>query len=268
MKRMGQWLRKFFFPPAGTPTWIKILPYAAMGVLTLLVLTAGAYTWEYTNSPGFCGTSCHTMPPEYTAYLTSPHARIDCVDCHIGKSFIATRITRKVGDIKHVTATIFKNYEFPILARDLRPARDTCERCHSPEKFSDDSLRTIQRFDNDLANTPRTIYLILKTGGGSKRLGLGRGIHWHIVNKVYYLPTDPEQQVIPYVRVVENDGSISEYTAINSDVRPDQIDPKNLVEMDCITCHNRITHLVPMPEGSVTRCPFGAIHATMRASAV
>ncbi len=251
MKRFIQWLKSFFLPPEGTPTWLRVLPYAVLGVLTMLLLVGAAYGWEYTNSPEFCGTSCHTMPPEYTSYLTSPHARVDCVDCHIGKGFIATRITRKAGDLKHVTATIFKNYEFPITAGELRPARETCEKCHFPEKFSDDSLREIKRFENDVENTPESTYLILKTGGGSERLGLGRGIHWHIENQVEFLPLDGREQQIPYVRVVEDDGSVSEYVDIEANIDVDAINPEDLVEMDCITCHNRITHLVLTPEDTV-----------------
>jgi len=251
MNRIKTWLRSFFFPPADASRWVRLLPYAFLGVLTLLLLTAGAYAWDYTNSPPFCGESCHTMPPEYTAYLVSPHARIDCVDCHIGKGFIATRITRKAGDLKHVFATAFKTYEFPIRAHDLRPARETCELCHSPEKFSDDSLREIKRFGNDAANSPTSIYLVLKTGGGSKREGLGRGIHWHIQNQVFFYSSDPEQQEIPYVRVVEDDGSISEYVDIEAQIDPATIDPADLEEMDCINCHNRITHMVFTPEDTV-----------------
>src|SRR4030067_1498884 len=173
MKTLFRVIKNFFFPPTGSPRWLRIAPYATLGVLTFILLIAAAYGWEYTNSPAFCGTSCHTMPPEYTAYLVSPHARIDCVDCNIGKGFIATRITRKAGDLKHVTATLFHNYEFPIRAGDLRPARETCELCHFPDKFSDDSLREIKSFANDLDNTPISTFLTLKTGGGSKRQGLG-----------------------------------------------------------------------------------------------
>lgn len=251
MKKVFKWIKSILLPPASAPLWVRLLPYILLGILTLLVLTAGAYAWDYTNSPEFCGQVCHTMPPEYTAYLTSPHARIACVDCHIGKGFIATRITRKAGDIKHVMATLFKTYEFPIHAKDLRPARETCERCHFPEKFSDDSLREIKHFAPDTENTPTTIYLVLKTGGGSKRLGLGRGIHWHIENKVYYLPLDEREQEIPYVRVVMEDGTVSEYFDIEADLKPEQIDPAKLKEMDCITCHNRITHLIYTPEATV-----------------
>ena len=251
MKKFFHKIKLFFFPPAGTPRWLRVLPYAVLGVFTLILLTAGAYTWEYTNSPEFCGTSCHTMPPEYTAYLTSPHARIACVDCHIGKGFIATRITRKAGDLKHVVKTAFKSYEFPIRADDLRPARETCELCHFPEKFSDDSLRRIRTYGDDKANTPEDIYLSLKTGGGSARQGLGKGIHWHIENPIYYYASDPEEQEIPYVKYTLEDGTVKEYIDIESGIDPASINPDELKEMDCITCHNRITHLVTPPEETI-----------------
>ncbi len=251
MKRIRQWLHNFFFPPEGSPMWLRVLPYAVLGVLTLLLLTASAYAWDYTNSPEFCGTACHTMPPEFTSYLTSPHARIDCVECHIGRGFIATRITRKAGDARHIFATLFKTYEFPIQAEQLRPARETCERCHFPEKFSSDTLKEIKQFDTDINNTPMSLFLLMKTGGGSERLGLGRGIHWHIENKVFYLPTDDREQEIPYVRVVEDDGSISEYVDITAQLDPAEVDESQLKEMDCITCHNRITHLIATPEDTV-----------------
>jgi nitrate/TMAO reductase-like tetraheme cytochrome c subunit len=248
MKKYKSTLKKFFFPPEGTPLWIRILPYAALGVLTLVVLVSSAYAWDYTNSPEFCGEACHTMPPEYTAYLTSPHARVDCVDCHIGEGFITTRITRKAGDAKHIISLAFKDYEFPITAKQMRPARETCELCHFPEKFSDDSLREIKHFGNDTYNTPSSTYLVMKTGGGSKRIGLGQGIHWHIENPVYYFASDHAEIDIPYVQVIGEDGSITEYIDIESDIDPDQIVPEDLQEMDCITCHNRITHLVNPPE--------------------
>ncbi len=244
-------LKRFFFPPHSSSIWVRILPYAVLGVLTIILLGAGAYGWEYTNSAEFCGTSCHTMPPEYTAYLVSPHARIACVDCHIGKGFIATRITRKAGDLKHVFATAFNTYQFPIRAHDLRPARETCELCHFPDKFADDSLREITTYEDNLENSRLSIYLTLKTGGGNQREGLGRGIHWHIQNKVTYLATDPEEQDIPYVKVENSDGTSVEYLDIETDLNPDTIAATDLKEMDCITCHNRITHLVPSPQKTV-----------------
>ncbi len=248
-------ISKFFFPPPESPRWLRILPYALLGVLTLVVFGVSGYIWERTNSPEFCGTACHTMPPEYTTYLISPHARVDCVECHIGRGFIATQVTRKAGDIKHIVSMslAFKTYEFPIHADDLRPARETCERCHFPEKFSDDSLREIKHFGNDPNNTPTSIYLTLKTGGGTKRLGLGRGIHWHIENQVYYLALDRMEQQIPYVEVIEEDGSVTEYLEVGSEIDPETIEADELRLMDCITCHNRITHMILTPEATIDK---------------
>ncbi|MGD2058521.1 MAG: NapC/NirT family cytochrome c [Anaerolineales bacterium] len=253
LRRFGSKLKSFFFPPTDAPLSRRILPYAALGVVTLLFLIAAAYGWDYTNSPEFCGTACHTMPPEFNAYLISPHARVDCVECHIGRGFIATRITRKAGDMKHIFATMFKTYEFPIEAGELRPARETCERCHFPEKFSADTLVELKRFEPNIDNTPISIYLTLKTGGGSERQGLGRGIHWHIENPVYYYATDRAEQNIPYVQVVQDDGSVVEYLNLDANMNPENIRQDQLKEMDCITCHNRITHLVYPPEDTINQ---------------
>ena len=252
-KRIRAALHNFFFPPRGSARWVMILPYAVLGVLTLSLLVGGAYAWDYTNSPSFCGTSCHTMPPEYAAYQVSPHARIACVECHIGREFIGNQIFRKAGDVKHIIAMTFTTYEYPIRVKSMRPARETCEKCHSPEKFSDDSLRVISHFTDDKNNIPYSIYLVLKTGGGAKREGLGRGIHWHIASKVYYYPTDSEEQEIPFVRVVNEDGSTVDYVDVESDFDSSNIDSSKLKEMDCITCHNRITHRIYTPEESVDR---------------
>ncbi len=250
-QRLRRWLSNFFFPPLGTPRWRRILPYAVLGVLTLIVLTTGTYAWEYTNSPSFCGTSCHTMPPEYAAYQVSPHARVACVECHIGRGFIATRITRKAGDIQHVIDMTFESYEFPIYADKLRPARETCEQCHFPAKFSDDSLRRNISFQDDEENSPISIYLAMRTGGGTRRQGLGRGIHWHVENDIWFVPTDDLQQEIPYVRVVGVDGEESVYVALNSEYSVEELEGMEQQRMDCITCHNRISHYILPPEQAV-----------------
>ena len=247
-RRMGTALHNFFFPPAGSKMWVRVLPYALLGVLTFIVLISAAYGWQYTNSPEFCGTTCHTMPPEYNSYLDSPHARVDCVECHIGRGFIANQISRKAGDLRHVTATLFHNYEYPIIATNMRPARDTCEKCHNPDKFSDDSLRETKRFQDDKNNTPYSTFLTFKTGGGSARQGLGKGIHWHVENPIKYYATDQLQENIPFIRVLNDDGTYTEYTDIASSFNPADLDESELREMDCMTCHNRVTHLVPMPE--------------------
>jgi nitrate/TMAO reductase-like tetraheme cytochrome c subunit len=244
-------LTRFFHPLPTSPRWMLILPYAVLGVLTLLVIVGGVHGWEYTNSSVFCGTACHTMPPQDTVYKESPHANVTCEECHIGRASFGDQLMRKTQGIKETYYEIFKLYEYPIRAKALRPARDTCEKCHQPETFSDDSLRVINRFADNLDNTGSSIYLIMKTGGGSKRDGLGRGIHWHIVNKVEYYATDELSQEIPYVRVYNDDGTVTEYVDAESEFDKSSMDASQLKTMDCVTCHNRITHEFKFPHESV-----------------
>lgn len=247
------WIRikRFFFPPPDTPISKRLLPYGMLGFLTIGALFSFGYGWTYTNSSEFCGTTCHTMPPEYSAYLQSPHARVNCVECHIGRDIFTTQFTRKAGDLRHVVLTITQDYEFPIHSRQMRPARDSCEKCHFPEKFSDDSLRVRQTYASDEENTSTSTFLVMKTGGGSKREGLGRGIHWHIENQVMFLATDRLQQDIPYVRVTTDDGEVTEYYDVSAGLTPEDIEGQFLERMDCINCHNRVTHNMPYPEQSI-----------------
>jgi hypothetical protein len=176
---------------------------------------------------------------------------VTCEECHIGRASFVDQLTRKSQGLKETYYQIFRLYEFPIRAKALRPARDTCEKCHEPETFSDDSLRVISRYGSDLNNTQSRIYLILKTGGGAKREGLGRGIHWHIVNQVEYYPLDELDQEIPYIRVHNDDGTVTEYTDVESAFDTSTLDESKLVTMDCVTCHNRVTHEFAYPEDSV-----------------
>ncbi len=251
MKMIKASLMKFFFPPDHSPRWLVLLPYAVLGVLTLLLMVGGAYGWEYTNSPAFCGEACHTMPPEYAAYQVSPHAEVSCVECHIGRAFIGNQIWRKAGDVKHIVALAFTTYQYPIYAHDMRPSSFSCEECHSPSKFSDDSLRKIEHFSDDEDNTPYSTYLVLKTGGGSEREGLGRGIHWHIENDVYFYADDLRDQNIPYIRVVDDGGIVDEYFDIEADFDANSLVESELEKMDCITCHNRISHRIYTPGESM-----------------
>jgi len=249
--KLREGLRKFFFPSPNAPRWMLVLPYAVLGVLTLVLLFGGIHAWEYTNSPGFCGTVCHTMPPQNAVYLESPHANVTCEECHIGRASFTSQLTRKSQGLKETYYQLFNLYEYPIRAKALRPAIETCEKCHQPEAFQDDSLRNIARFKSDASNTLSTTYLVMKTGGGAKREGGGRGIHWHIVNPVYYYSPDSLNQEIPYVRVVNDDGTFTEYIDIESGIEPSSIDTNQLKQMDCITCHNRVTHEFMPPTDSV-----------------
>ncbi len=244
-------VKRIFSPPPGSPRWMVVLPYTILGIFVVAILAGGAYGWEYTNSPAFCGTTCHTMPPQDATYKVSPHANVYCTECHIGRAFVGTQLARKTEDVYEIYSMVFSLYEFPIRATRTKPDLLTCEKCHLPETFSSDTLQKITHYQNDLNNTSTTTYLILKTGGGAKREGLGRGIHWHIINPVYYYSNDIENQIIPYVRVLNDDGTYTEYVDIESGFDPASLDESKLKQMECTTCHNRVSHNFKPPEVSI-----------------
>lgn len=244
-------VKRFFFPPAGSPGWMFVLPLGVVLVLGVILLAGGTYGWEYTNSPQFCGPTCHTMPPQNVTYLKSPHSNVTCEECHIGRASFGNQLMRKSQGLKETWDTVFNLYTYPIYAEALRPARDTCEKCHKPEAFLGDKFRAITHFQDTADNTPYNVYLILKTGGGAKHEGQGLGIHWHIVNKVEYYEADPLGQTIPYVRVYNDDGSTTEYTDVEAGFDPSTMDASKLRTMDCTSCHNRVSHNFKTPTASM-----------------
>src|SRR6201993_3322258 len=234
---------------------------AVISFLTFLVVfatvsAAGSYkAYEYTDSVQFCGQLCHTvMNPEFTAYQLSPHARVACVDCHVG-SGATWYVKSKLSGARQVYAATFKTFPRPIPTpvHNLRPAQDTCEQCHWPKKFYGGQLKVFTHYANDDKNTVRQIRMLIKTGGGDPATGAPEGIHWHmnISNEINYVATDDKRQVIPYVYVKDHQGRVTEYLAKDSNLTKEQIakSPKRL--MDCVDCHNRPTHIYVPPDLSV-----------------
>ena len=242
-------------------TWFRSIPRLLAWVLAIgtflfvmaFAVVASATAWEYTNSPEFCGTTCHTMPPEYTAYQVSPHARVACVDCHLGQESFRQAVPAKAKEITHVTNALFNTYDPPIYVKSLRPARDTCEKCHNPDKFSFDTFSQFSRFNTDENNSEDRHYMTFKTGGGKEEQGLGRGIHWHIDSEVYFYSDDPLKQTIPYVKTIAKDGTVTEYFDFEAGLPPDfgEINADKLKQMDCTDCHNRISHNFRSPNDSM-----------------
>jgi len=249
MKRFFGAIRRFFLPPADAKTFRRLVPLLAVALIMVLGFSVSAYAWEESNSSVFCGTACHTMPPEYVTYQNSAHTNVTCEDCHMGRDRLPIMIQRKVTySWQTGTAMLLGSYEFPIRAKNMAPAREACENCHKPEKFSTDTLREIPHFADDEDNTASSTYLVVKTGGGSSRQGLGFGIHWHIENPVQFYASDGVlQQDIPYIVVTQADGTQVEYVDVESGFDPSTVKPEELVTMDCITCHNRAAHMVDDP---------------------
>ena len=237
---------------------------AAAFVLSFIVIFAlmsavGSYrAYEFTDSVQFCGQLCHSvMSPEYTAYQQSAHARVGCVECHVG-SGASWYVKSKLSGARQVYYTAMGTYPRPIPTpvHNLRPAADTCEQCHWPKKFWGSQLKVFSHYGTDEQNTPRVLRLLIKTGGGDPSTGQeAGGIHWHmnINNHMTYIATDEQRQVIPWVRMEDNKGNIVDFTTKDNPPTQAQIDAGAKRKMDCIDCHNRPSHVYTPPDISVDR---------------
>ena len=250
-KRPRKALRKFFLPPQGSRRWRRALPWMTLLVILVGLVVGAAHAWAWTNSSAFCGTTCHTMPPQYASYQLSAHSRVSCVECHIGREFVGKQLPRKAEHAQFIFQMAFGLYKYPVYVKGMRPARDACETCHTPAKFSNDSLVVKPHFALDESNTASSTQLVMHIGGGMQREGLGYGIHWHVENKVEFSSTDPLDQDIPYIRVTKPDGTVMEYTDATAGLDTSTVKQVDLKTMDCMTCHNRVSHAIPYPDQSV-----------------
>jgi hypothetical protein len=199
---------------------------------------------EYMDSVQFCGQVCHkVMQPEYAAYQDGAHSRVPCVECHIG-SGASWFAKSKLSGTRQVFAVTFNTYSRPIASpvQNLRPARDTCEQCHWPDKFHGDLVRKIYEYGDDEKNTESVTTLQMHVGGGVTAGGPVPGIHWHVsgATQIEYIATDDKRQVIPYVRLKDRNGKVTEYYA--EGVTPEQLQKGERRTMDCMDCHNRPAH--------------------------
>lgn len=227
------------------------------GVLTVLfiILTYSGYNgFLLTESVGFCGKTCHTqMGPEMAAYEHSPHARVACVECHVG-SGATWYMHSKVNGVSQLVGVLTGSYDRPIPTpiKGLRPARETCEECHWSEKSWGSQLYQRAHFRYDENSTPEQISMLIKTGGGGEA---GAGIHWHmaIENKVTFVAEDEKLQDIPWVQVKRRDGSVTDYFRTERRLDDAAIGALPHRTMDCMDCHNRPAHTFEAPDVAVDR---------------
>jgi len=224
-----------------------------VGVTTLANLAIGSQlsyrAVSYMDSVTFCGLTCHKiMIPEYTAYQQSPHSRVECVGCHIGPG-ASWFVKSKMSGLNQVFNYALNTYPRPIPTpvTSLRPARETCEACHWPQRFSGDRLRVINKYGDDEKNSMTRTVLMMHVGGGNGGIGI-HGRHVGAGEEVEYA-SDPSRQKIEWVRYKAPDGKVTVYRAADA-----KAGVENALEhrvMDCIDCHNRPSHNYELPQRAV-----------------
>jgi nitrate/TMAO reductase-like tetraheme cytochrome c subunit len=233
----------------------RIILFGCGGVGFILLSAFGSYqTYHYSESTAFCGQVCHAaMNPEFVTYQRSAHARVDCVQCHVGAG-AEYYIKAKINGTHQLIAYTLDNYSRPIETpvKNLRPARETCEKCHWPEKFRGNVEVNFSHFLSDKKNTPYTARMLLHVNKG-EGVGATGGIHWHVssTEKVEYFAADPKRQDIPWMRVTNlKDGTARVFRTEAFKGEP----PANQIRvMDCMDCHNRPAHVFPTANESVEK---------------
>jgi hypothetical protein len=226
-------------------------------VLTLINLiffgTISARMLHFMDKPVFCGTACHVMEPEWTTYQASPHAHVACVSCHVGEG-VGALIDSKINGLYQVLSVSLNLYEKPIPTpvHQLRPARETCEKCHWPEKFYGMRLKTITHFQNDSLNSPKYTTLALKVGAAESEPG--SGIHWHISrgHEVIYKSLGEKRERMAWAEVHYANGEIRRFENSNLPEKAEESDYE-IRTMDCVDCHNRATHIYENMEYAIDR---------------
>lgn len=228
-------------------------------VFLLIISSIGSYeAFHYTESVEFCGKLCHqVMEPEYTTYHGSSHERVACVECHVG-SGASWYVKSKLSGLYQVYSVLANKYPTPIPTpiANLRPARETCEQCHWPEKFYDGKLRVQHSFLADETNTERIVQLQIKTSTRLTSHGVEKGIHQHISPdvKIEYKTSAANRQVIPWVRYTNTKTCESYvYTDGDSQLTQVQLDSLETRVMDCLDCHNRPSHDYKVPQNFIDK---------------
>ena len=230
--------------------------FAVFTMATIVILMLSTYgsfeAYHLTESVEFCGTLCHkVMEPEYTAYQNSSHANVSCVECHVG-SGASWYVKSKLSGLHQVYAVATKTYPSPIETplHDLRPARETCERCHWPQKFYSRNLQANRYYLADSLNTEWDILLQMKIGPEYSDLGFKEGIHWHINPNISieYLSENDKRELITYVKYIDKTtGEVTVYRNPDTEITDSTIAVSTARTMDCIDCHNRPSHKYSSP---------------------
>ncbi len=264
---LGIWLKRKregragLLPAGRAVTWdnvdLRRLVYFIGATTVINVTIASQLTYgavNYMDSVTFCGQTCHNvMQPEYTAYQNSPHSRVECVKCHIGPG-AGWFVRSKLSGVGQVFAVTFNTYPRPIPTpvHNLRPARETCEECHWPQRYSEDRIKVIPKYADDETNTLTRTVLLMRIGGGNNGIGI-HGTHLGKGVLIRYGHSDEARQVIPWVEYNIN-GKKTVYATSDAKIGPDG-NPIGLTEreMDCMDCHNRPSHSFDLPERALDK---------------
>lgn len=227
------------------PAQRRILWLFGFGAVGFLLLSAfGSYqTYHYAESNQFCGAVCHSaMNAEYTTYQRGAHARVDCVNCHVGSGAKAF-VQAKLNGTRQLIMFTLDNYNRPIPTpvHNMRPPSETCEKCHWPEKAHGNVDLAFDHYLSKRNNDAYSVRMLMHVTNGRPG-GPDGGSHWHVNpnNVVEFFAKDDKRQDIAWVRVT--DKKSGETRVYRNEEFKGEPAAEQLRRMDCLDCHNRPAH--------------------------
>ena len=236
------------------PVRNRVMVFIVLTVVNVVIIAVATYKGvEVMDTKAFCGETCHTvMAPEFTALQRGAHASVNCVDCHIGPG-AGWFVKSKLSGSWQVVSVTFDLYPRPIPTpvHNLRPARETCEQCHWPQKFVGDRLKVLTKYAEDEANTEKKTVLLLRVGGVEGRES--KGIHWHVdpANSIRYRSDESREQIYE-VELTGPGGRSERWLAPGAD-QGEKATAGVWRQMDCVDCHNRPSHTFHTPDEEVDK---------------
>ncbi|HLB27000.1 MAG TPA: NapC/NirT family cytochrome c [Dehalococcoidia bacterium] len=234
-----------------------ILLAVVAGAIATVFAIGGMRALTWMETPEFCG-RCHTMQPQVSAHLESPHETVECAECHVSgglKGLIKSKLSGMQQMIKLITGT----YPRPIPpgAHGMPPPTGTCLRCHDPARQRGELLVTRSVFQEDESNSEQRVALVVRLAGDERQET--RGIHWHVQSRVEFIASDEEGRKIDWIGVENPDGTSAEFISrdlveisAQASERAAELRAANGVRrMSCYDCHNRVGHEFLTPSRAV-----------------
>jgi hypothetical protein len=230
--------------------WRRIaIFFVVMTALNVIVGSQVTYrAVTHMETVQFCGQSCHVMQPEFTAHQMAPHQQVACVGCHVAPGATGW-VKSKMAGTRQLAGVVLNSFPRPIESamesNRLVPAEETCEQCHSREKFAAPSLRILTKYKDDEANTRTETVLMMLIGGG--KYGGIHGVHMGPGIHVRYAAADKKRQNIPWVEYRNSDTGVTQ-TFVSGGTASSSLPT---FEMQCVDCHNRPAHAFEVPDRAV-----------------
>ena len=223
-----------------------------LGLMTFVNLLIGSQATyravQHMETDQFCGQSCHVMKPQFTAWKNSPHARVECVNCHIVPGATGW-FAAKIAGTRQMAAVVLDNYHRPVepamQSNKLVSSVETCEQCHARDREKGSVMKVITSYGDEEQSKRTQTVLMMQVGGSMTGI---HGAHMGPGVEIRYAATDDKRDSIPWIEYRGRDGKTKTFVDTSA---KGSLDSLARHTMQCVDCHNRSGHPFQLPNRAV-----------------